>query len=84
MIIAVDRDALEDATMNDPELSTVDGFVERMTETAVFQTVGQSCTIEATITDTGNLEITLVAKGDNNSEFCNEKANVSLHTHLNQ
>ncbi len=78
MILAVDREALQEATERNLRLATVDGFTEEMTDfSLVFETVEHSCTIEPTLTETGNLQLAIVAKGDNNSEFCHEKARVS-------
>ncbi len=86
MILAVDREALQEVSESNPRVATVDGFTGEMTDfTLIFETVEQSCTIEPSLTETGNLQIAIVAKGDNNSEFCHEKAHVrSLNTAQHQ
>lgn len=77
MILAVDRKALQEASESNPRLATVDGFTEELADfSLLFEMVEFSCTLEPTLTETGNLQIAIVAKGDNSSEFCHEKAQV--------
>ncbi len=78
VILAVNREALQEATERNIRLATVDVFTEEMADfSLVFETVEHSCTIEPTLTETGNLQLAIVAKGDNSSESCHEKARVS-------
>ena len=74
--IAIDRAALDEASADEPDVGTVDGFVERMVEADMFDDVAERCTLEVTLTDTSNLQIALMAIAMQNAEFCNQKSEV--------
>ena len=80
MTVAVDRAALEEASENDLSLGTADGFAGRMAELEeVFTDIEENCSIEISITDAGNLQMTLLATSESTSDFCNEKSRVSYY-----
>lgn len=75
--VAIDREVLDDVSETDPESVTVDSFVERMTDIEVFSEVEGNCTVEATVTSTGDMELVLVAGSPEDamsSELCNRLA----------
>ena len=74
--IAIDRAALDEASADEPDVGTVDGFVERMVEADMFDDVAERCTLEVTLTDTSNLQIALTAIAMQDAEFCNQKSEV--------
>ena len=76
MSVVVDRAALSDVARTNPELQTVDVFAFRMTEDKVFEGTEGKCTIEATPTDTNDLQLALTATDDMHSEFCLRKSEV--------
>ena len=78
MTIAVDRAALDVASTSDPDLTTVDSFVERMVEADMFENVADRCTLEVSLTDTSNLQMALVSAAMDNAEFCNNKSKVRV------
>ena len=78
MTIAVDRAALDVASTSDPDLTTVDSFVERMVEADLFENVADGCTLEVSLTDTSNLQMALVTVAMENAEFCNNKSKVRV------
>lgn len=78
MTIAVDRDALQEASQSDPAVATLDGFVSRMTASFIFQDVPERCTLESTLTDTGNVVIVMQPRDSNDSEFCHNKTEVRV------
>ena len=77
MSVVVDRVALSDVARSNPELQTMDVFAFRMTEDKVFEGVEGKCTIEATPTDTSDLQLALTATNDRHSGFCLQKSEVS-------
>ena len=74
--MVVDRAALSDVARTNPELQTVDVFAFRMTEDKVFEGVEGKCTIEATPTDTNDLQLALTATNDMHSGYCLQKSEV--------
>lgn len=80
--IAVDRAALDVASTSDPDLTTVDSFVERMVEADMFENVADGCTLEVSLTDTSNLQMALVSAAMDNAEFCNNKSKVRVTSSL--
>ena len=79
MSIALDREALDDVAQTDPDVGTVDGFVERMTDSELFEKIVGNCTLEATLTSTGDMEILLGAvspRDAESSQLCNKLAEV--------
>ena len=75
--VVVDRVALSDVARSNPELQTMDVLAFRMTEDKVFEGVEGKCTIEATPTDTSDLQLALTATNDRHSEFCLQKSEVN-------
>ena len=75
--VVVDRVALSDVARSNPELQTMDVFASRMTEDKVFEGVEGKCTIEATPTDTSDLQLALTSTNDRHSGFCLQKSEVS-------
>ena len=74
--VVVDRAALSDVARTNPELQTVDVFAFRMTEDEVFEGIEEKCTIEATPTDTNDLQLALPATDKRHSSFCLRKSKV--------
>lgn len=76
MSVVVDRRALSEVASTNPEIQTMDEFTLRMIEDEVFEGVEEKCTIEATPTDTNDLQFTLAAREDRYSDFCFRKSEV--------
>ena len=75
--MVIDRVALSDVARSNPQLQTVDVFASRMAEDEVFEGVEGKCTIEATPTDTSDLQLALTATNDGHSGFCLRKSEVN-------
>lgn len=75
--VALDQDALDEASEQDSELGTVDGFVSRLMESPPLQKARGKCQVEATLTDTGNLHLTLSAQLSTEAKHCQSTAAVS-------
>ena len=74
--VVVDRAALSDVARTNPQLQTVDVFAFRMAEDKVFDGIAGRCTIEATPTDTSDLQLALPATDRRHSSFCSRKSRV--------
>lgn len=63
------------ATTN-PEIQTLDTLAARMIEDEVFEGVEEKCTIEASPTDTSDLQLALTSMDDEFVELCFQKSEV--------
>ena len=76
--VALDQDALDEASEQDSELGTVDGFVSRLMEFPLLKKLRGKCQVEATLTDTSNLQLTLSAELSTEAKHCQSISEVSL------
>ena len=76
MSVVVDRAALSDAARTYPDIQTVDAFVLKMIEDRVFEGIEGKCTVEASPTDTNDLQLALTATDEEHSNFCLRKSEV--------
>lgn len=77
MTVALDHDALDEASEQDSELGTVDGLVSRLMESPPLQALSGKCQLEATLTDTSNLQLTLNALLSTEAKHCQSISEVS-------
>ena len=73
IIVAIDFAGLRDYIRINPSVRTVDDIIEALVESDfISDEVTDRCELEATLTTTRNIQITLSAEDDNDVTFCNE------------
>ena len=72
LFIAMDLAGLRNYVNINPRVRTLDAFVEVLVDSDfIDETITERCELDASFTVTGNVQITLSARTDDDSEFCN-------------
>lgn len=76
MSTVIDQEALTDISESNPDMAKADEIALQIIESGLFQDVEGKCTIEVTVTDRNDIQLTLSAVEVGDSELCNNKSEV--------
>lgn len=72
MFVAIDFAGLRDYVKINPRVRTLDDFIAVLLQSGfISEEVTERCELEAELTNTGNIQITLSARVEEDSAFCN-------------
>lgn len=72
VLVAVNFDGLRDYIRINPRVRTVDDFIDDLVDSGfISEEIVDRCDVEASLTATRNIQITLSADDDDDSAFCN-------------
>ena len=76
MQIVIDVDALSEASSTNSDLQTVDSFTLRLLQADDLQNISNWCSVEASLTITGHLQIVFKSRTSQDSNFCYQTSKV--------
>ena len=74
--LAIDQEALDDASQTNTALRTVDEFAGQMAAAELFSELPGKCELEVVLTNTGDLQMLFCATSTEHAQFCMDKSEV--------